>query len=241
MNPVIIGHMYTEWLEKNCKDSLTHTELNVHMPNMHENLETVVKKDGTAFVIYGKGEYAPSDEVYHVALLISRKAHGVEYVDCMANPLNESQVMFENKCREMCRSCGKSFVGTNELFSYSKTAREYAHFPPQTAEQQFIGLYQHHPEYFYKEIEQFPLAEQERMILFAERYAHHDGGDCIFWAFHVATQMVELNLPARGWFQRQSWFVESDIMKQVPKCNVTNEIFASLLRCQKRILKNVPR
>lgn len=260
MSKMILENMYTEWLRNHCEDSLDHIRLNVNEKNADNLLEKVVKNNGIAFVIYGEGENHPRDELNHVALLISRVKHGVEYVDCMANPFNQSQINFEEKCIKMCGRYGKPFVGSKKLFSYSESEEKYEFFPPQTAEQQFVGLYLEHPKHFFEEIEEFmeeyekelidqgmqkeaaldkAATEKQRMKKFAERYSYHGGGDCIFWAFHLATQLSKMGISAHKWFKRQTWFEEQDIMKAGAEIlqYVTNQIFASLLRCQKSKLK----
>lgn len=241
MSGMIIANMYQEWIRNDCEDSLDHTRLNVNKANVHESIEAVVRDTGIAFVIYGKGENIPADELFHVALLISREKHGVEYVDCMANPFNQSQFIFENKCAEICRRYGKPFVGSDELFSYSESEQEYTYFPPQTAEQQFVGMFHKYPEYFFEDIKDFDAAEQQRMVRFAEKYSYHDGGDCIFWAFHIAIQLTKLDISAQEWFERQTWFKKHNELQAGAEIlqYVTNKIFASLLRCQKSKLKQV--
>lgn len=262
MSNMILANMYTEWLSNDCEDSLDHIRLNVNKTNADELLEAVVRDNGIAFVIYGEGENHPEDELFHVALLISREKHGVEYVDCMANAFNQSQLKFENKCSEICERYGKLFVGSDELFSYSKSEEEYAFFPPQTAEQQFVGLYQEYRDHFFEEIKEFmeeyekkliyqgmqkeaamdkAAVEQQRMKKFAERYSYHEGGDCIFWAFHLATQLSKMDISAHDWFGTQTWFKEQNIMKAGAEIlqYVTNKIFASLLRCQKSKLRQL--
>ena len=243
MSGMIIANMYEEWVDNDCENSLDHKRLNVNEPNMQEHLEAVVRDTGIAFVIYGAGKNRPANEIFHVALLISREKHGVEYVDCMANTYNQSQLIFENKCADICRRYNKQFVGTKKLFSYSESEQKYAYFPPQTAEQQFVRQYQQHSEHFFKEIKDFDAAEQQRIIQFAKTYGYHDGGDCIFWAFHVANQLTKLDISAYNWFRIQSWFKEQNIMKAGAAIlqYVTNKIFGSLLRCQKSKLKHITR
>lgn len=236
---LMLQNMYDEWLHSSCGDFVEKTDMNVNSPDFDKTLETFIKKDDdVAFVIYGKGPRAPEDELFHIALLINRTKYGVEYVDCMANPKNRAQVEFENKCKHICMSLQKSFTGTNQIFSYSNE-REYVHFPPQTAEQQFVGLFHYHRDYFDSSIANLQPSERKRMEMFAETYGLHEAGDCIFWANHIASQLLKHDISAKNWFSEQPWFRERHIMKAGAMIlhYVTNKIFASLMRCKKSKMK----
>lgn len=238
---LMIQNMYGEWLHSHCKDFVQKMDLNVNSPEFNDTLETFIKKDhGIAFIIYGEGQSAPEDELFHVALLINRAKYGVEYVDCMANPTNKSQVNFEKKCKRLSESYEKSFTGTNQIFLYLDDER-YVHFPPQTAEQQFVGLFHHHRDYFDSSIANLEPSERKRMETFAETYGLHEAGDCIFWANHIASQLSKHDISAKIWFSEQPWFRETHIMKAGAMIlhYVTNNIFASLMRCQKSKLKSI--
>ena len=240
MGSFIIANMYEEWIDRDCDNFVNKITINVNAPNMHEHLEDIVKGgDETAFVVYG-GKNAPEDEIFHIALLMIRRDFGVEYVDCMANPENPSQMKFEAKCRDLCRRYNKTFVSSDELFSYIPSEETYDFFPPQTAEQQFIGFYKVHRKYFHASIQKSSENEQRRMIQFAERYGGHDGGDCVFWASHIAYHLQNDHISAYDWFRQQDWFNEPDIMRAGSYIlkYVTNKIFESLLRCQKSKNKN---
>lgn len=237
MSALIIANMYEEWIDRDCDDFFYKVRLNVNAPDMHERLDSLIADgDETAFVVYG-GKNAPEDEMFHIALLMNRPEF-VEYVDCMANPENPSQTKFEAKCRDLCKKYHRPFVGSDELFSYRPAKGMYAFFPPQTAEQQFVGSYDD-KEYFHKSIQKFSANEQQRMIQFAERYGGHEGGDCVFWASHVAYHLNRDGISAYDWFRQQDWFHETDIMKAGSHIlkYVTNKIFESLLRCQKSNLR----
>ena len=225
--------MYTEWIECNCGDFITRDSIHVNASNLHELLETFVQGHGIAFVVY-------EDELYHVALLMSRQKFGVEYVDCMANPQNLGQIKFEEKCRDLCAKHNIAFAGSQQLFSYRHDCQEYEFFPPQTAEQQFLGLYLQHKTHFHDKIKDFGENEKQRMVQFAERYSTHEGGDCIFWAVHIAYHLQKLPISAHQWFRTHHWFAEQDIMKAGSYIlqYVTNNIFKSLLRCQLSKIKN---
>lgn len=254
MNKVIIQNMYDEWLEKKCHS--IKVTLSVSSETLDKDIETFLENsDGFAFVEY-------QEPHIHVALLMSREAHGVEYVDCMASPKNEEQKKFESKCKDICKKIGKRFTGSEELFGgilhpYDDT---YVFSPPQAAEQQFVGYYNYSPHEFYKTIYMFEekegkwkyyfdTEEQDRMIFYAERYSAHDGGDCVFWASHVASEVQKLDVSAYDWFRKQDWFeihyptkrVYDDIFRvgsHVLKY-VTTQIFESLLQCSKSSLKHL--
>lgn len=55
MSKMKLANMYTEWLDNYCEDSLDHW-LNVNKTDADELLEAVVRDNGIAFVIYGKGK-----------------------------------------------------------------------------------------------------------------------------------------------------------------------------------------
>ena len=237
---LMIQNMYDEWIDSDCKDFVQKIDLNVNSPEFHDTLETFIKKDhGIAFIIYGEGQSAPEDELFHVALLINRAKYGVEYVDCMANPQNRAQVEFEYKVKSISESHKKSFTGTNQIFLYSDETEEYVHFPPQTVEQEFVGLFQYHRDGFDSNIANLQPSERKRMEMFAETYGLHESGDCIFWANHIASQLLKHDISAKDWFSEQPWFRETHNMKAGAMIlhYVTNKIFASLMRCKKSKMK----
>ena len=236
MDNEIIKGMYDEWLEMRCVNlTLKHggaVELNVHAEDVAERLMKFVQgSDAIAFVTYGSDD-SPPDEIYHVALLMIRQNHGVEYVDCMADPENTSRVTFEQRCSKLCKEVNKEFVGSNELFAYNKDTKEFDYHLPQCTQNVFVDLYYFEDGmYFFREIDIFidkkrkdmkklveegvfkvefiePILTRERgrMEMFAQRYGMHEGRDCIFWASHIASEVFYTDMPVMTWFDGHAWF-----------------------------------
>lgn len=175
---------------------------------------------------------------YHVALLVYQPSAGLQYVDCMANPHSEQQETMEFKLRQFAENAGIPFVGSVELYGYNSSTNQYSKEPPQAAEQQFIGLYRDHPDCFMSKISEWEPQDQAQIVQHAERYYMHSGGDCQFWAHHIAYAMISHGTSAREWFQGQTWWNEDGEIQRGALVTqyIARAVAEDILRCRRQRL-----
>lgn len=220
---------YEEWLQLGCQDMVPAEDIVAGGSEIGAVLDRFRTK--VAYITY-------FEPYYHVALLVYQPRAGLQYVDCMANPRSEQQKAMECELRRFAENADIPFVGSEELYGYNDSKDEYNKEPPQAAEQQFIGLYHHYPEWFTSEVSKLEPQVRAQIVQYAERYNMHSGKDCKFWAHHIAYAMISKGISAQEWFEDQTWWTVPNGMQRGALITqyIARAVAEDILRCRKQRL-----
>lgn len=201
--------LYAEWRSKKCARTMPIYRYGSKLGVIHveENMDLDFSKlpDALAFyvVVYSK-------PWYHVALLLYKpynpvmKKPTMEYIDSMASPGPSPQGYFEFRAHHEAKTHGILYLGTEYMYGYvDKFSGNYQMEPPQNIENFLANNPNRSMVSSYKEslveYKQEEIPDDGRLQKYLDALVSFDGGDCEFWAHHIASEMIVHDMSSRGW------------------------------------------
>lgn len=200
--------LYEEWLTKRCELTMPINRIasNLGFINVKEGMDLDFSKlDKLAFysVIY-------TEPWHHVALLLYRPHHPemntptLEYIDSMATSRPGPQGYFEFRAFHEAKKHNIRFLGAEDMYgNIDEFTGNYRNEPPQNIE----NLLANNPNRsmvpsYRKSLEDYnqqEIPDEGRLQKYLESLVEYEGGDCTFWAHHIASQMVVNNISSPHW------------------------------------------
>ncbi len=201
--------LHTEWLDnkawkKMCKNAKHIGVIDIGRRFCLKLLDDAFEKEISIVEV----NYTDSKH-YHVAMFLYRKKHPdggptLEYIDSMAHPKRDRlQNFFEKSVYEYCAERNVRYIGSEHMYNGVQSDYEYNWEPPLCL-QNLLTNNQYTDDFkeYKKSLEKYhaaPMSNKLDSREFVKELQSFSGGNCKFWSYLIAEDLIENQISSRRW------------------------------------------